>query len=36
MAAHSLIGQVAAVTITEVSSNSMFGAIAREARAAGD
>jgi tRNA-2-methylthio-N6-dimethylallyladenosine synthase len=36
MAAPGLIGQVGAVTITEVSSNSMFGAIAREARAAGD
>ena len=36
MAPQSLIGQIAAVTITEVSSNSMFGALAREAGAAGD
>jgi tRNA-2-methylthio-N6-dimethylallyladenosine synthase len=36
MAPQSLIGQIAAVTITEVSSNSMFGALARETEAAGD
>jgi tRNA-2-methylthio-N6-dimethylallyladenosine synthase len=36
MAGPRLIGKVAAVTITEVSSNSMFGAIAREAQAVGD
>ena len=36
MAPQNLIGRIAAVTITEVSSNSMFGAIVREAEAAGD
>ena len=36
MAPQNLIGRIAAVTITEVSSNSMFGALVREAEAAGD
>jgi tRNA-2-methylthio-N6-dimethylallyladenosine synthase len=35
IAPQSLIGRIAAVTITEVSSNSMFGALVREAEAAG-
>jgi tRNA-2-methylthio-N6-dimethylallyladenosine synthase len=35
MASQSSIGKVAAVTITEVSSNSLFGVLAREARAVG-
>jgi tRNA-2-methylthio-N6-dimethylallyladenosine synthase len=36
MAPQSLIGKIAAVTITEVSSNSLFGSLARAAEAAGD
>jgi tRNA-2-methylthio-N6-dimethylallyladenosine synthase len=36
MAPQSWIGQVAAVTITEVSSNSLFGVLARETQAVGD
>jgi tRNA-2-methylthio-N6-dimethylallyladenosine synthase len=35
MASQSSIGKVAAVTVTEVSSNSLFGVLAREARAVG-
>jgi tRNA-2-methylthio-N6-dimethylallyladenosine synthase len=36
MASQSWIGEVAGVTITEVSSNSLFGVLAQEAQAVGD